>query len=57
MSLRVDDLTVHYRTLRGDVKAVDGATFSIDDGEIHLKVGETTISPSDVISVRPGADV
>jgi flagellar basal-body rod modification protein FlgD len=28
---------------------------SIDDGEIHLKVGQTTISPSDITSVRPGA--
>ena len=26
MSLQVDDLTVYYRSLRGDVKAVDGAT-------------------------------
>ena len=34
MSLRVDDLTVYYRSLRGDVKALDGATFEIADGEI-----------------------
>ena len=34
MSLRVDGLTVYYQSLRGDVKAVDGATFEIDDGEI-----------------------
>jgi flagellar basal-body rod modification protein FlgD len=39
-------------TATGVVDAV-----SIDDGEIHLKVGTTQISPSDVISVRPGADV
>ena len=39
-------------TATGVVDAV-----AIEDGEIHLKVGETQISPSDVISVRPGADV
>jgi peptide/nickel transport system ATP-binding protein len=41
MSLRVDGLTVYYRTLRGDVKAVDGATFSIGDGEIMGLAGES----------------
>ena len=34
MSLQVDNLTVYYQTLRGDVKALDGATFSLEDGEI-----------------------
>ncbi|HJX76514.1 MAG TPA: ABC transporter ATP-binding protein, partial [Gaiella sp.] len=41
MSLRVDDLTVYYRSLRGDVKAVDGATFAIGDGEIMGLAGES----------------
>ena len=34
VSLDVEDLRISYRTLRGDVKAVDGVSFSIADGEI-----------------------
>ena len=41
MSVRVEDLTVYYRSLRGDVKAVDGATFAIADGEIMGLAGES----------------
>ena len=41
MSLQVDDLTVYYQSLRGDVKAVDGATFEIADGEIMGVAGES----------------
>jgi peptide/nickel transport system ATP-binding protein len=41
MSLRIDDLTVYYQSLRGDVKAVDGATFEIADGEIMGVAGES----------------
>jgi peptide/nickel transport system ATP-binding protein len=41
MSLRVEGLTVYYRSLRGDVKAVDGATFAIGDGEIMGLAGES----------------
>lgn len=41
MTLRVDDLKVSYRTLHGDVQAVDGVTFSIADGEIMGLAGES----------------
>ena len=41
MSLDVDGLTVYYQSLRGDVKAVDGAPFTIADGEIMGLAGES----------------
>lgn len=41
MSLQVEDLKVYYRTLRGDVKALDGVTFGIADGEIMGLAGES----------------
>jgi peptide/nickel transport system ATP-binding protein len=41
VSLRVDDLKVYYRTLRGDVRALDGVTFDVADGEIMGLAGES----------------
>ena len=41
MSLQVENLRVYYQTLRGDVRALDGATFSIADREIMGLAGES----------------
>ncbi len=41
MSLSVDNLTVYYRTLRGDCRAVDGLTFTVADREIMGLAGES----------------
>lgn len=57
MSLQVDNLTVYYRTIRGYVRALEAATFSIADGEIAGLAGEsgcgkTTLGHS-LIYLRP----
>ncbi|HSL45774.1 MAG TPA: ABC transporter ATP-binding protein [Anaerolineales bacterium] len=41
MSLHIENLKVYYQTLRGDVKALDGATVSVADGEIMGLAGES----------------
>jgi peptide/nickel transport system ATP-binding protein len=41
VSLRVDNLKVWYRTLRGDVQALDGVSFGVADGEIVGLAGES----------------
>jgi peptide/nickel transport system ATP-binding protein len=41
MSLSVENLKVYYQTLYGDARALDGATFSIADGEIMGLAGES----------------
>ena len=41
MSLEIENLTVHYQTLKGDVKALENACFTIADGEIMGLAGES----------------
>lgn len=41
MTLAVKDLRVYYRTLAGEVKALDGADFTLEDGEIMGLAGES----------------
>jgi peptide/nickel transport system ATP-binding protein len=41
MSLQVESLRVYYQTLRGEVKALDGATFCVEDREIMGVAGES----------------
>jgi len=41
MSLQVENLTVYYQTLRGDVHALENATFSVADREIMGLAGES----------------
>jgi len=39
--LQVEDLRVHYPGARGDVRAVDGISFSLERGETYALVGES----------------
>ncbi len=41
MAVAVENLRVHYRTLKGDCKALDGVTFGVADGEIMGLAGES----------------
>jgi peptide/nickel transport system ATP-binding protein len=41
VAVQIDDLKVYYRTLRGDVRALDGVTFGVGDGEIMGLAGES----------------
>jgi peptide/nickel transport system ATP-binding protein len=41
VSLRIENLTVYYQTLKGDVRALENASFTISDGEIMGLVGES----------------
>jgi len=57
VTLQVENLTVYYQTLRGDVRALENATFNLADGEIMGLAGEsgcgkTTLGHS-LIILRP----
>ncbi len=41
MSLAVENLMVYYRSLKGDVQALEDVTFSTADGEIMGLAGES----------------
>ncbi len=41
MSLQVENLAVYYQTLKGDVRALEGATFTLANGEIMGLAGES----------------
>ena len=41
MGLQVENLTVYYQTLRGDVHALESTTFGVADGEIMGLAGES----------------
>ncbi len=58
MALNVENLTVYYQTLRGDVHALEHATFQITDGEIMGLAGEsgcgkTTLGHSLIVLFPP----
>jgi peptide/nickel transport system ATP-binding protein len=46
--LQVEGLTTHYRTLRGWVRAVDGVTFGVEQGEALGLAGESGCGKSTV---------
>ena len=41
MSLKVKNYTIYYQTLRGDVRALENASFQVADGEIMGLAGES----------------
>lgn len=41
MSLKVENLTIYYQTLAGNVRALEDASFSVADGEIMGVAGES----------------
>ncbi|HAI08498.1 MAG TPA: peptide ABC transporter ATP-binding protein, partial [Dehalococcoidia bacterium] len=40
-AMRVEDLHVRFRTPAGEVKALNGVNFVLEEGEIYCLVGES----------------
>jgi len=58
VSVEIKNLTVYYQTLRGDVQALENASFTVADGEIMGLAGEsgcgkTTLSNSLIMLTPP----
>jgi len=48
--LRLDDLTMHYKTMAGDVSAVDNVSFSLEKGKSMGLVGESGCGKTSIAS-------
>ena len=58
MSVQISELTVYYQTLKGDAKALEHASFTLEDGEIMGLAGEsgcgkTTLGNSLILLTPP----
>jgi len=58
MSLKVENLTVYYQTLKGEVRELENATFNLADGEIMGLAGESGCGKTTILRMkREGLDI